>query len=645
MDKYHCQVFISDSPADIGYKGMKDPGFHFFHPIDGQFPFRETDLYSRELYLDEKLTAHYLSFKGVSYLGEADRKAKASALEGADWHPLLMIEIDSEDPTRVIGANYPEGTLRSCVEWSDAKSIYVRDKRGVVFNYSLEATENHEQKVVIKPVSVEAYINKFDEIYRALSGKPNGLPEHFVTDIGDGSQVISHKKSDQGAVVAIDYREYRAIDESVRFDPKAHPNHVPAVVRDISAQLIREAREEIRSDATQDHIHAYLWNRSPFKGKFAEFPEAGMIFENPINIFSIQNDLNPKLLSETEKVPLTKRSNLVDSVVPVFSRPEIDGRLLECRVVTSWDAPKEHRVTLQFLRNYNVVSQISTGKVTPLEELATMGFVQKFYENLKSAGAVAAWDLQVALFNGEPEKIARALYEAENNAENAVQNAIKNLDLVVTESKPNGAPVTVENSLFKWSWHRPDILVNKGSNKVIDQGCYIEDGIPEGISDERIIGASKQFWRELNALREVSDQTRRLGSALVITVEHSTPAFEDTGASDEMRRVVVDAAHRIKNGKDFPVHLVDTNGATVGSIREVTAFPFMPALEGYFAYGSVDVSGMPREKVIQVLESFDEKKGAFYDGEQQVGFINLEREHENVLTADAVQQSEIDHSL
>jgi hypothetical protein len=291
---------------------------------------------------------------------------------------------------------------------------------------------------------------------------------------------------------------------------------------------------------------------------------------------------------------------------------------------------------------------MSTGNVMPMEELATMGFAETFYEKMKSVGAVATWDMQIALFNGEPEKIACALHEAENNADLAIQNAINKLDLVVTESKPNGAPVTVENKLFQWNRHRPEILLYKGAkgpDKVIDQGCFIEDGIPEGISDERIIGASKQFWRELNVLREVSDQTRRLGFALVITVDHSTPAFEDTGASDEMRRVVVDAAHRIKNGKDFPIHLVDTNGATVGSITEVTAFPFMPALEGYFAYGSVDVSGMPREKVIQVLESFDEKKGAFFDGEQQVGFIHLEIEHQNVLTADAVQQSEIDHSL
>ncbi len=183
----------------------------------------------------------------------------------------------------------------------------------------------------------------------------------------------------------------------------------------------------------------------------------------------------------------------------VFRRNTANNKALEC-----------------FIENTEVVFNLDGKRIRPqsivgiddIESLAKKPWATDLYQTLHAAGATHVWNLQVALYDDEADRIKAALTQAHAELEIERQTRIANTDIVVTKLLYNGAPAMAENDRFSWHFLQESFLLDKIEERAIYQMAYMrKQGMgSDEITDPDVVEAVRRFWDDLHLLQDDAEK-------------------------------------------------------------------------------------------------------------------------------------------
>lgn len=191
----------------------------------------------------------------------------------------------------------------------------------------------------------------------------------------------------------------------------------------------------------------------------------------------------------------------------LFSRTTERGDL-ECRL---------NGVEPEFYLNGEQIKKTSIAGIHSIDYLAGKQGYAAMFEQLQQVGANAVWNLQVALYGNEAERIEAAVAIAKEQAHQDELAQIADSDIEVTQTLYNGTPAMAENPLFRWHFMNADTLFCKVSGRAIYQMSYLRyEGGSDDITDPDTKAAVLRFHHELDLMKKHAEtayedkQTARL---------------------------------------------------------------------------------------------------------------------------------------
>lgn len=548
-------------------------------------------------------------------------------VDRSSWLPEVVIEVerDSAGDIHPVGANISDEEMTGYINGAENDHVYVRDKNGVMYSMSFDMDFETPH---ISYMERDVYISRFEKLYHELKTVTPGLKDLFVTRVSEGTEnnfivsnktVISALPGVRGGVEGLDGKQYRTIDVGEPFDPVKHIKHIQEAVAFYAASFKKDAPgifglADVPNN--QELFDEWKWGKKnpevSFSGRFEKYPEGRMFFENPINI----NKVHATALMLNEDYQRNQgglfaaRAGISSANTVAFG----DESTVWVKLNSAEEAEEiQRKLAAQGLRDFRIFEGNIGGHQAPRTDLI-----------------LHATD-RVALGN---EAEAMELY-----------TSLRKLGVLVNSVhvwNPGVIAIDVADPLDARKLAR-DMSERTGQDFIIQPDAYKSVGVYQIRNDITEPNPNNPYasWAK-------EDPVYEFGVVKIVVPDVSGAAFTDTNPKEELGRVLIDAANRIKAGEPLPLTLKDLNGNSAGEITSHDLTDIKSNRSGaQAAIIVIDGSQMSREKLAMVIKSVDltNKNQNLVVADRKVGFTLIQADLEPVSKSDYSLDSVSDKEL